>query len=75
MENMKRTICDLLLDRVDSSAKNDAIGSIDNSKVSFINFKKYLENIECLSIALVNLGLKPKAKACILSQTRKEKQY
>ncbi len=75
MDNIKRTICDLLVNRVEISGKDNAIGSIENKKINFINFTKYQENIECLSIALINLGLKPKTKVCILSHTRKEWNY
>lgn len=72
MDNLKPTICDILIDRVKKSPKYNSIGSIENNKIRFINFKKYKEEIECFSIALVNLGVKSQSKVCILSHTRKE---
>ena len=72
MENIKHTICDILIDRVKRNPKANAVGSIENQKINFINFEKYQDTIECLSISLINLGLKQQSKVCILSHTRKE---
>ncbi len=72
MNHLKRTICDILLNQVKNSPTNNSIGTIKNNKVSFISFKKYLETIECLTIGLLNLGVKAQSKVCILSLTRKE---
>lgn len=69
---MKKTICDIFLERIERSPFANAVGSIENDKINFLTFQKYKDNIECLSLALVNLGLKAQTKACILSHTRKE---
>jgi long-chain acyl-CoA synthetase len=72
MSTAKKTICDILIERVKKTPSANAVGSIENNKINFLSFKKYKDNIECISIALVNLGLKTQTKVCILSHTRKE---
>lgn len=72
MDNIKKTICDLLIDRHQKTPLNNAIGTIENKKISFINFQQYKETIESISIGLVNLGVRQQSKVCILSHTRKE---
>ena len=68
MNHLKRTICDILLNQVKNSPTNNSIGTIKNNKVSFISFKKYLETIECLTIGLLNRGVKaqsPRDTVCV----------
>ncbi len=72
MNKIKKTIPNLLLRRATLSEEDRAIGHIENEKINFINFKQYSETVECLSLALINLGLTAKTKVCILSHTRKE---
>ena len=71
----KHTVCDLFLHRVNSTPKLNAIGVIEKRNPIFSSFKSYKENIEALSIALINIGLTPFTKVSILSQTRREWHY
>ena len=72
MENLKATICDLFIHRANKNPNDNTVGSIERNKINFLSFKAYKETVECYSIALINLGLKPQTKVCILSDTRKE---
>lgn len=72
MENIKETICDLLLSRAQQFPDLNAIGSIERKKVQFISFKSYKEFIECYSIAFIYLGVKSQTKVSIISSSRKE---
>lgn len=72
MENLKQTVCDLFIDRVKKYPNLNSIGSIEKKGINFLNFKSYKEIVECYSVALINLGLKPQHKVCILSQSSKE---
>ncbi len=72
MQDIKHTICDILIYQTNRSAKLNSIGDIQNKKVALMSFSQYKNTIEYLSLALSGLGLKSQKKVCILSNTRKE---
>lgn len=65
----KKTICDLFLERVNITPKNNAIGEIIKGKIHYYDFQTYKSNIESLSLALFDIGLEAQDKAAILSHT------
>ena len=69
---MKHTISDLLIQRFHKKPLLNAIGWIDKDSVKTLSFKAYKENIEALSLALLDLGLALQNKVSIISRTRYE---
>ena len=72
MENLKHTVCDLFIDRVEKSPENNALGIIKKEKIQFLTFSSYKNYVEAYSLGLMSLGLKKQNKVCLLSLTRME---
>lgn len=69
---MKKTLCDLLIQRYTEKPEAGAIGWIEKDNIKLLSFKAYKESIEAISIALLNLGLDLQDKVSLLSNTRYE---
>ena len=69
---MKKTLCDLLIQRFEDKPDSGAVGWIENSSIKLLSFKSYKEHVEAISISLLNLGLELQDKVSLLSDTRVE---
>lgn len=69
---MKKTICDLLINKFENHPMVNSIGWIESKTIKFLSFKSYKENIESLALSLLNLGLTSQDKVCLISDTRYE---
>ena len=72
MQLKKRTIGDLLLERVRLSKQNNAIGWIEDESIRFLDYHQYKNTVEALSLSLRKHGIKRQDKVAILGATSKE---
>lgn len=66
------TIGKFLLNRIDKTPKNEAIGWIEKNQILSYDFNEYSKLIELLSFSLNHIGLKKKDKVSIMGSTNKE---